>query len=205
MDDSFHQDELQGRVAKPAKSNRVALYLAIGVGIIAFQAVTVFLMGHPIICQCGHVSLWYPGQSGPETSQQLTDWYTFTHIEHGFLFYWLLWAIAPRLPFGTRLMIAIGIEATWEIVENTPFIINRYRQSALAEGYFGDSVINSIFDSLSAILGGLLARVLPMRVSAALVIGTELFLAVMIRDNLALNIVQLVYPSEIVSRWQTGS
>src|SRR5215831_2665141 len=192
-------------VAASSEANRVAPYVAIGGSIIAFQALVVFLMGHPIICKCGYVSLWYPGQPGPETSQQLTDWYSFTHVEHGFLFYWLLTAIAPRTPFGTRLMIAIGIETTWEIVENTPFIINRYRQGALAEGYFGDSVINSVFDSLSALLGGLLARVLPVRVSAALVVGTELFLAVMIRDNLALNIVQLVHPTEAISRWQTGS
>ncbi|HYM16939.1 MAG TPA: DUF2585 family protein [Micropepsaceae bacterium] len=193
-----------GAGAKSAAANRVALYIGIGGAIIAFQALIVFLMGHPIICTCGHVSLWYPGQSGPETSQQLTDWYTFTHIEHGFLFYWLLWAVAPRMPFGTRLMIAMGIETTWEIVENTPFIINRYRQGALAEGYFGDSVINSVSDSLSALLGGLLARFLPVKLSAALVVATELFLAVMIRDNLALNIVQLVHPTEAISRWQTG-
>ncbi len=193
-----------GAKTKSAGAIRLALYIAIGGGIIAVQALVVFLMGHPLICKCGYVSLWYPGQSGPETSQQLTDWYTFTHIEHGFLFYLLLWAIAPRLPFLTRLMIAIGIEAGWEIVENTPFVINRYRQSALAEGYFGDSVVNSVFDSLSAVLGGLLARVLPVRVSAGLVIGTELFLAVMIRDNLALNIIQLVHPTEAISRWQTG-
>jgi len=206
MSDSLPENEaLAGRLVKSAESDRLAIYFAIGAGIIAVQAVTVFLMGHPLICKCGYVSLWYPSQSGPETSQQLTDWYTFTHIEHGFLFYLLLWSVAPRLPFGTRLMIAIGIEAGWEILENTPFIINRYRQGALAEGYFGDSVVNSVFDSLSAILGGLFARILPVRLSAALVIGTELFLAVMIRDNLALNIVQLVHPSEIISRWQTGS
>jgi uncharacterized protein DUF2585 len=193
-----------GAGAKSAAANRVALYIGIGGAIIAFQALIVSLMGHPIICTCGHVSLWYPGQSGPETSQQLTDWYTFTHIEHGFLFYWLLWAVAPRMPFGTRLMIAMGIETTWEIIENTPFIINRYRQGALAEGYFGDSVINSVSDSLSALLGGLLARFLPVKLGAALVVATELFLAVMIRDNLALNIVQLVHPTEAISRWQTG-
>jgi hypothetical protein len=188
-----------------SKANRLALYVAIGGGIIALQASTVFLMGHPLICKCGYVTLWYASQSGPETSQQLTDWYTFTHIEHGFLFYLLLWAIAPRLPFGTRLMIAMGIETTWEIAENTPFVINRYRQSALAEGYFGDSVVNSVFDALSAVLGGVLARILPVRLSAALVIGTELFLLYAIRDNLALNIVQLIHPSDAISRWQTGA
>jgi len=206
MGDSLRQDEaLAGRFPQSAARSQVALYVAIGTGIIALQAVTVFLMGHPLICKCGYVSLWYASQSGPETSQQLTDWYTFTHIEHGFLFYLLLWSIAPRLSFGTRLMIAMGIETGWEILENTPFIINRYRQGALAEGYFGDSVVNSVFDSLSAVLGGLLARVLPVRLSAALVVATELFLAVMIRDNLALNIVQLVHPTEAISRWQTGS
>src|SRR5258706_5430407 len=206
MSDSLPENEaLAGRLVKSAESDRLAIYFAIGAGIIAVQAVTVFLMGHPLICKCGYVSLWYPSQSGAETSQQLTDWYTFTHIEHGFLFYLLLWSIAPRLAFGTRLMIAIGIEAGWDILENTPFIINRYRQGALAEGYFGDSVVNSGFDSLSAILGGPLARILPVRLSAALVIGTELFLAVMIPHNLALNIVQLGHPSEIISRWQTGS
>jgi hypothetical protein len=172
--------------------------------LIALQAGVLLVMGHPTICKCGFVTLWYGSPAGPETSQQLTDWYSFTHVEHGFLFYLLLWAVAPRLPVAARFLIATGIEGGWEILENTPFIINRYRETALAQGYFGDSVANSLTDTLCMMFGFFLARRLPVWASAGLVVGTETALAILIRDNLALNIVQLLFPSDALSRWQAG-
>jgi hypothetical protein len=183
---------------------RCAILLAIAAGLIALQAAALLAMGHPAICTCGRIDLWHGNPSGPETSQHLTDWYTYTHVVHGFGFYLLLWLIAPRMPFLWRLVIAIGLEAGWEVIENTPFIMDRYRQSALARGYFGDSVVNSVVDTLAAALGFTLARVLPVWVSVAFVVGLELFAAYMIRDNLILNIIQLIHPSEVISRWQTG-
>jgi len=183
----------------------LAVCLLYAFGLIAVQTFGLRLMGQPWICACGHVALWYGNPAGPETSQQLLDWYFFTHIVHGFAFYFLLWVIAPRAPFALRLTLAVGIEVTWEIVENTPFVIERYRQSALARGYFGDSIINSVVDTSAAVLGFVLARALPKWASVMVVIAIEVFLAYSIRDNLTLNIIQLVYPIDFISRWQTGN
>jgi hypothetical protein len=178
--------------------------LLIAAAFVALQALILAAMGHPWICTCGRVELWHANPSGPETSQHLTDWYTYTHIIHGVGFYLLLWLIAPRLPFGVRFVLAIGLEAAWEVVENTPVIMDRYRESALARGYFGDSVVNSIFDTFAAALGFVLARILPVWSTVVLIVLLELSLGYMIRDNLTLNIIQLIHPSEVISRWQTG-
>jgi hypothetical protein len=181
-----------------------AIVLLIAVAFVALQAAALLAMGHPAICTCGRIDLWHGNPAGPETSQHLTDWYTYTHVVHGFAFYLLLWLAAPRMPFVWRLVIAVGLEAGWEVIENTPLIMDRYRQSALARGYFGDSVVNSVVDTLAAALGFALARVLPVWASVAIVAAMELFAAIMIRDNLILNIIQLIHPSEVISRWQIG-
>lgn len=185
-------------------ANRISLYVLIAGGFVSLQALAIVAMGHPPICKCGYITFWYGNPSGPETSQQVIDWYTFTHIIHGFGLYLLLWLVAPRMPFGVRLVLAIGIEAGWEVIENTPFIIDRYRQSALARGYFGDSAINSVFDTLATTLGFVLARISPVWLSVGMVVGTELFLGYMIHDNLILNIIQLIYPTEAISDWQAA-
>jgi hypothetical protein len=182
----------------------LAIYAPAGAGVIALQAVVLVAMGLPLICACGSVDFWHGNPSGPETSQHLTDWYSYTHIIHGFGFYLLLWLIAPRSSFGLRLVLAIGLEAGWEIIENTPFIMERYRQSALARGYMGDSVVNSVFDTLATVVGFVLARVLPVWTSVAIVVAIELFLVYMIRDGLTLNVIQLIYPSDAISSWQSG-
>jgi len=176
--------------------------LLMSAGFIALQALALLAMGHPPICTCGTIDLWHGAVSSSENSQHLTDWYTYSHVIHGFGFYLLLWFIAPRMPFYSRFAMAIGLESAWEIVENTPLVMDRYRQSALAQGYFGDSVINSAVDTLAAGLGFVLARLLPVWTIVALVIGMELFAAYTIRDNLTLNIIQLIRPSETISRWQ---
>ena len=172
--------------------------------LIVLQVLVLFAMDLPVICRCGYVALWHGNPSGPETSQHIIDWYTYTHVIHGFGFYLLLWLIAPRLPFGQRLAIAIGLEVGWEIIENTPFIMERYRQSALARGYFGDSIINSVADTLAAAFGFLLARRLPISLILGLTAAAELFAAYMIRDNLTLNVIQLIFSSGLISGWQAG-
>ena len=187
-----------------AEANAPASYLLLAAGFVALQALVLLAMGQPPICACGSVNLWHGLASSPETSQHLTDWYTYSHVLHGFGFYLLLWLVAPRLPIGLRFAIALGLEAGWEMVENTPFIIERYREQALARGYSGDSIVNSVFDTLAAGLGFLLARLLPVRATVGLLIGIELGLAYLIRDNLTLNIIQLVSPSEVISAWQAG-
>jgi hypothetical protein len=167
----------------------------VSVVFVTLQGAALFALGRPLICECGYVSIWYGNPAGPETSQHLTDWYTYTHVAHGFLFYWLLWLIAPQMPLRVKLALVFGMEALWEITENTPFIVERYRKSALAQGYSGDSIVNSAFDSFATAIGFALARFLPIRLSIAVVVGIELFLTYMIHDNLTLNIIHLIRPS----------
>jgi hypothetical protein len=190
--------------ASPTQRRGVAVLAFVAGGVVAAQAGALLLMGHPLICACGVVEAWYPDPAGPGTSQHLLDWYSFSHVLHGILFYGLLSLVAPRTSVGTRLLLAVGLEVGWEIVENTPFVIDRYRQSALARGYFGDSVVNSLSDTVMMAIGFGLARVLPIWGSALVVVATELALAVMIRDNLTLNIIQLIHPLEAINRWQVG-
>jgi len=178
--------------------------MLIAAALVVVQAAVLAAMGQPLTCTCGTVRLWTGVVNGPENSQQLTDWYSLSHIVHGLGFYFLLWLIIPRAPVMLRFLLAVGLEAGWEIIENTPFVIDRYRQQALAQGYSGDSVINSVSDTLMMIAGFAFARAAPVWASVTLALALEAFSGVMIRDNLTLNIIQLIYPSETISRWQTG-
>jgi hypothetical protein len=182
----------------------VGTSLLIAAALIATQALVLFAMGRAPICACGYVKLWGGIASGAEISQQITDWYTYSHVIHGIGFYFVLWLIAPRAPVAIRFILALGLEVSWEIFENTPFIIDRYRQTAIAQGYFGDSIINSVSDTVASVLGFLIARKLPAWGTVALVITVELFMAYMIHDNLTLNIIQLVHPNAAISHWQAG-
>lgn len=195
-------EPMAARISHLTLSPRTCALVAIA--ILVSQALALVAMGHPAICECGHIDLWHGAASGPETSQHLTDWYSVTHIAHGLLFYLLLWRVAPGAPFAVVFLSALGLEASWEIVENTPFVMERYRQTALAAGYFGDSVLNSISDTAAMASGFFVARAAPARVSVLIFIALECALAVMIRDNLTLNIIQLVHPIEAITAWQTG-
>jgi len=183
----------------------VSTSLSIAAAIVGLQALILFAMGQPLICSCGTIKLWNGIVSGPENSQQLVDWYTYTHIIHGFGFYLFLWLVMPRAPLGLRFALAVGLEAGWELIENTPLIIERYRQLALAQGYFGDSVINSVSDTLAGAFGFVLARILPAWSTVSLAIAMEVFVGLMIHDNLTLNIIQLIYASAAISLWQAGN
>jgi hypothetical protein len=168
------------------------------------QIVTELAMGRPPICTCGEVRFWYGDLFGPGLSQHFADWYSFTHISHGFLFYAVTKLLAPRAPFWARFAAALTVEIGWELAENSPPMIERYRQSALAQGYVGDSVLNSVSDALFSVLGFILARLLPVRASIAYVVVSELALALLIRDNLTLNISQLIHPTKALSDWQAS-
>lgn len=172
--------------------------------IIAFATAILFVMDRPPICTCGYVKLWEGVVNGPGNSQHIADWYTPSHITHGFLFFALTWWLMRERSFGARLGVAAAIEMAWEVAENSPMIIDRYRQATMAVGYSGDSILNSVADGLWMMSGFLLAARLPWKVTLAIGIGFEIFTLAMIRDNLTLNIVMLVWPIDVVRAWQAG-
>lgn len=175
--------------------------IAAGVALAAVLAL--LAMGRPPICTCGTIELWH-GALDAGNSQHIADWYTPSHIIHGFLFYALGWALLRARPVGERLIWAVAIESAWELLENTPLIIDRYREATIALGYSGDSVLNSAADIGWMTLGFLLAARLPVVATVAIAIGFELLTLAVIRDNLTLNIVMLLWPIDAVRAWQGG-
>ena len=163
-----------------------------------------FAMGRNPICTCGTVDLWVGARDSPKTSQMLLDWYSLSHIVHGLLFYAILWLAARRLDINWRFLIAMAVEASWEVIENTPMVIDRYRATTAALGYTGDSIVNSLSDVLMMALGFLIARKLPVRASILLLIALEIVPLFVIRDNLTLNVLALIVPNHAIQAWQAG-
>lgn len=172
--------------------------------LLALQAMLLLSFGQPLICTCGYIKLWEGVVLSSGNSQHLTDWYSFSHIIHGFLYYALAWLLFPRASIGIRFLFALGLEVSWEVIENTPMMIEHYRLQALSLGYKGDSVINSLSDTCMMIAGFWLARFSPVWLIVLIGIGLEAWTAYMIHDNLTLNIINLIHPFTAIHQWQTG-
>lgn len=188
------------------RSLSIQKYILISLGLILLSGVILYFMGQLPICKCGYVKLWHGVVFSSENSQHISDWYTFSHIIHGFAFYLILWLLfKKRLPLGALLIMAVIVEAGWEILENTDMIINRYREVTISLDYYGDSILNSIFDQLAMVFGFYLAYKLPIKITILLTLIMEFVVGYYIRDNLTLNIIMLLYPLDSIKEWQSGS
>jgi hypothetical protein len=179
-------------------------YCLIALGLIAVQAAVEHAMGRVAICTCGYVKLWEGDVNSSGNSQHPTDWYSFSHVIHGFGFYLLFWLICRRWPIGLRFLAALTLEVSWETIENTSFVIDRYRAETISLDYYGDSIINSVSDTLMAGIGFWLASYLPATVIVLLAIAMEIGVGYAIRDNLTLNIIMLLHPLPWVKAWQSA-
>ena len=186
-----------------SKTTRIAV--AAVLAIVAVQALALHAMGRVWICTCGTIRLWVGDIWSPELSQQLFDWYTASHIVHGILFYGALRLLLPKAPVLVRLALAVGIEAAWEIAENSPWVIEAYRKQALAAGYTGDSILNSVMDNVSMMTGFALARLLPWKATVALALALEIGAASLVRDNLTLNVLNFIHRFPAIEAWQSGA
>ena len=177
---------------------------AILCGLIVASALGILVaMGRPPVCTCGQVELW--GPVGPTQSQMLADWYSASHMVHGLIFYALLSLVAPRWPLGMRFAVALAVESAWEIAENTPMVIDHYREATAALGYTGDAIVNSASDIAMMAVGFLAARKLPLWASVLLLLVLEVVPLIVIRDNLTLNVWMLLAPSDSVRAWQAAA
>ncbi len=172
--------------------------------IIGLTAGVLALLGRVWVSTTGQLLWWVSDIGSPEASQQISDWYSASHFIHGLIFFGFFWIFKRYLSLGTRLLLSTIIEAGWEILENSSFIIDKYREGTIAIGYMGDSILNSVCDIGFMVAGFFFARFVPWWVSLLFILVLEIGVAYMIRDNLFLNVLMLVYPVDAVRAWQGG-
>jgi hypothetical protein len=182
-------------------------YVLIALAVALSAALVERAMGRVWVSRTGRLMLWNGVVASPENSQQFFDWYSYSHVIHGIVFYAALRLVGRRLgwPVGLWLVIAVAVEVAWEVFENTPFTIERYRTATIALDYYGDSILNSMCDVACCVAGFVMAWKLPVWGSVAVVVLNEAFVGYMIRDNLTLNIIMLIHPIDAIRRWQTGA
>jgi Protein of unknown function (DUF2585) len=179
-------------------------FVLIGASLLAIQAGTEHALGRVTVCTCGTIKLWVGGSQNSEISQQIFDWYSLSHLIHGFGLYGLTWLALPRAPVAARLVLAMLVECGWEILENSSFIIDRYRSETISLNYYGDSILNSLSDTLTMMFGFGLAYWLPVWSIVLAAVLMEALAGYVIRDNLTLNIIMLIYPLDAIRSWQGG-
>ena len=189
------------RGARRLRPRTVALVALV---LVAATAAVLLSMGRVPICTCGTVKLWWGETMSAENSQHLSDWYSPSHLIHGFLFFLAGWLVLRRAPLGGRFLVALAVECGWEMLENTDWVIGRYREATVSLDYFGDSVVNSLSDIGFMALGFFLASRLPVWATVLLAVGFEALTAIVIRDNLTLNVLMLAWPVEAVKAWQAA-
>ena len=179
----------------------------LGAGVL-FAAAVVFVlrsMGRVWWCKCAEFHPWIGDTWSMHNSQHLLDPYSLSHMQHGMLFYGaLFWLAGSRLSVKFRCAIALALEATWEIAENTPWMIEKYRTATVSLDYFGDSIVNSSSDIVSCAVGWCLATYLPGRLTIALFLAIEIGMLFWIRDSLSLNVIMLLFSSDAIKAWQMG-
>ncbi|TCR90057.1 DUF2585 domain-containing protein [Rhizobium sp. BK376] len=189
-----------GEAAKDTRSQ--SFWLIACAAVLIVQIVGEYMMGRVPICTCGYVKLWEGAVNSSGNSQHIADWYTPSHIIHGFLFFGLTHLIMRRKPLSMRLFVAMLIESGWELLENSPIIINRYRAATISLDYVGDSILNSAMDAVFMVVGFLFAWRAPVALTIVIAIFFEIFTGWMIRDNLTLNVLMLIWPVDAIKQWQ---
>ncbi|MBW9054225.1 DUF2585 family protein [Rhizobium mesosinicum] len=180
-------------------------WFSVCLAVLVVQIVAEYLMGRVPICTCGYIKLWEGTVNSSGNSQHLSDWYTPSHIIHGFLFYGLAYLLLRGKPLAAKLLLAMLVESGWELLENSPLIIDRYRTATISLDYYGDSIINSVMDTIFMAVGFFFASRAPVALTVAIAIFFEIFTGYVIRDNLTLNVLMLIWPVEAIKVWQSGA
>ena len=187
----------------PQRSTNIFLRVSVAaVCVVVAMIALLHFEGRSFICSCGHFAVWIGEWCSSNTSQQLLDPYSFTHILHGFLFFWLMLLVFRRVRSGWQFLLAVLLESAWEVFENTSFVVNKYRNETAALGYQGDTIVNSLGDLACALVGFLVARQLGFWRSLIVFVLVELVLTFWIHDSLLLQILMLVRPIEAIKLWQ---